>query len=200
MAATTPAFFSTSRNMATGAGLPGAEGGRGRDDPVAGGQIDIAGAEGVDLGEALVAGDGGGEGRADGVDALDAVEVGGVDGGGQHPHAHIPLPNLHRRHLRHPEDFVGRAMVVVEDGLGGRRQLPRHRREPPRRQRQQAHTHPSLSLPSRRRMPGTRKKRGMGPRAHQGRQKPISRAVEAQSQAQILFTPSINHHLIAAQL
>jgi hypothetical protein len=79
------------------------EGGRERDDPVAGGQgPGDGGAEGVDLGDALVARDGGGERRPDGVDALHAVDVGGVDGRGQHPHADVALPELHRRHVRHP--------------------------------------------------------------------------------------------------
>uniref|UniRef100_A0A0E0IYN1 Uncharacterized protein n=1 Tax=Oryza nivara TaxID=4536 RepID=A0A0E0IYN1_ORYNI len=71
---------------------------RGRDDPVTGGEergID-GGVEGVDLADPLVACNDGGEGRANGVDALNAVEVGGVDGGGQHPHAHITVANLRR--------------------------------------------------------------------------------------------------------
>lgn len=102
-------------------GLPGAQGGRRRDDPVAGGEepgIDGA-AEGVDLADPLVACDSGREGRANRVDALHAVEVGGVDGGGQHPHAHIALADLRRRQLSHPKDFVRRTVLVVEYGSGG---------------------------------------------------------------------------------
>lgn len=80
------------------------EGGRGRDDPIAGGEgaPGDGGADGVNLADALVPSDGGGEGRPDGVDALDAVDVGGVDGGGQHPDADVALPNLHRRNIHHP--------------------------------------------------------------------------------------------------
>ncbi|EEC73472.1 hypothetical protein OsI_07796 [Oryza sativa Indica Group] len=90
-------------------GLLGAQGGRGRDDPVTGGEergIE-GGAEGVVLVDPLVACNGGGEGRANGVDTLDMVEVRGVDGGDQHPHAHIAVADLCRRQPSHPEDFVG---------------------------------------------------------------------------------------------
>lgn len=66
-----------------GQGEKETEGGRGRDDPIAGGEeAGDGGANGVDLADALVPSDGGGEGRPDGVDALDAVDVGGVDGCG----------------------------------------------------------------------------------------------------------------------
>uniref|UniRef100_A0A0D3F6U7 Uncharacterized protein n=1 Tax=Oryza barthii TaxID=65489 RepID=A0A0D3F6U7_9ORYZ len=97
-------------------GLLGAQGGRGRDDPVTGGEergIE-GGAEGVVLADPLVACNGGGEGRANGVDAFDMVEVRGVDGGDQHPQAHIAVADLCRRQPSHPKDFVGA-------GRGGRR-------------------------------------------------------------------------------
>uniref|UniRef100_J3N3Q0 Uncharacterized protein n=1 Tax=Oryza brachyantha TaxID=4533 RepID=J3N3Q0_ORYBR len=97
-------------------GLPGAEGRRGWDDPVADREGIDGRAEGVDLAEPLVACDSAGEGRADRVDALNAIEVGGVNGGGQHPHAHITVANLHRRHVRHPDDLLATR--------GGRRGRP----------------------------------------------------------------------------
>lgn len=66
-----------------GEGEKETEGGRGWDDQVAGGEgAGDGGTNCVDLGDTLVPRDGGGEGRPDGVDALDAVDVGGVDGCG----------------------------------------------------------------------------------------------------------------------
>ena len=89
------------------------EGWWGRDDPIAGGErAGDGGADGVHLGDALVPRDGGGEGRPDGVNALDAVDVGGVDGRGQHLHADVALPELNRRHVSHPCPDCG---VNLED-------------------------------------------------------------------------------------
>ena len=70
----------------------------------------------MDLGDALVPRDGGGEGRPDGVNALDAVDVRGVDGCGQHLHADVALPELDRRHFRHPCTDCG---VNLEDLMLG---------------------------------------------------------------------------------
>jgi hypothetical protein len=105
----------------TGQGREGdlTEGWRGRDDPVAGGDgAGDGGADGVDLGDALVPRDGGGEGRPDGVDALDAVDVGGVDGRGQHLDADVALPELRRRHVRHPWPDCG--VKSLEDWCSAR--------------------------------------------------------------------------------
>ena len=70
---------------------PRAETGPVGDDPVARGDGADSGAGAEDLEDAFVAGDGGGEGRAErggegregGVDALDLVDVGRVEGGGE---------------------------------------------------------------------------------------------------------------------
>lgn len=98
------------------------EGRRGRYDPIAGGERGgDGGAEGVDLPHPLVPSDGAGQRRPDGVDALDAVDVGGVDGGGQHPYADVAVPEVDGRHIRHPEHLVGGPVLVVEHGLGRRR-------------------------------------------------------------------------------
>jgi len=72
----------------------------------------------VDLAHALVASDGGGERGPDGVDALDAVDVRGVDGGGQHPDADVAVADLHRRHVHRPQHLLRRAVLVVDHGLG----------------------------------------------------------------------------------
>lgn len=75
----------------------------------------------MDLAHPLVTPDGAWERRPDGVDALDAVDVGGVDGRRQHPDADVAVAEVDGRHIRHPEHLVGGAVLVVEHGLGRRR-------------------------------------------------------------------------------
>jgi len=98
------------------------ERGQGRYDPIAGGERGgDGGAEGVDLAHPLVPPDGAGERGPHGVDALDAVDVGGVDGGGQHPDADVAVPEMDGRRIRHPQHLLGGTVLVVEHGLGRRR-------------------------------------------------------------------------------
>jgi hypothetical protein len=72
----------------------------------------------VDLAHALVASDGGGERGPDGVDALDAVDVRGVDGGSHHPDADVAVTDLRRWYVHQPQHLLGQAMLVVDHGLG----------------------------------------------------------------------------------